>query len=419
LPVLVFLPLLLSCELTEVTVAPGQRVVVVQSVINLSPSLVLVEPGPEEFVVVEYSQTGATEATSNDLVPPGDPAQPISGALVTIEHLDSPPCAGRVDTLVELPSHQVGERGSGTYHFYLGCLPQGGDHLRLRVETPAGEVVTGTLTVPRAAARDATPEYYPGILGPLDREHDTLRIGVTPISGRALQVEVRNHYSPDQLAFFALTDTMGMTIPGNLVNPFEGDSGESIFHAGRSYDLAVALADTNYYDFLRSRSDPFTGRGFINHLVGGIGVFGAVESVEYPFDVVAPVDDPREGEYQMEGMIDTGPLTLTLSLYLDEVERNQFSAFVWYTAPDRSYRTNGDGLFWPDGSGRMDFHFRGPGASAQTDTTYQLTSVRRPGGAPFPVILTTFVPGQATHSDTLTARQISGPGSSPQRSAAR
>jgi hypothetical protein len=411
-------PLLSACELTEVTVAPGQRVVVVQSVINLPPSQVFVERGPEQFVVVEYSQTGDTTAISDHQVPPGDPAQPISGALVTIEHLDGVPCAGRVDTLTELPSHRIGAQGSGSYHFYLGCLPKGGDHLRLRVETPAGEVVTGTLTVPRATTREVTVGDAP-VLGDfldLNRERDTMRLGVTPLpGGRALQVEARNAADPDRLSFFTLTDTMGITLPGNLVNPFEGDSGESVFRAGRYYHLAVALTDSNYYDFLRSRSDPFTGRGFINHLSGGIGVFGAVETTDYTLRVVAPMNDPRDGWYQMDGFVDTGPLTLRLELYLDEVERDQFSAFVGYLAPGVGLETSGDGVFLPDGSGRMVFHFHTPGNNPQADTTYQLTGVRRPGGAPFPVILTTFVPGRAVSTDTLTAQQLIPPSGSRRR----
>jgi hypothetical protein len=46
------------------------------------------------------------------------------------------------------------------------------------------------------------------------------------------------------------------------------------------------VTDTNYYDFVRSRSDPFTGRGFLNHLEGGIGVFGSVEAHTYYLRVI-------------------------------------------------------------------------------------------------------------------------------------
>jgi len=120
----------------------------------------------------------------------------------------------------------------------------------------------------------------------LDRLRDTIRIGVDPIFARALQVEVRRRDDPDSLKVYLFTDTLGVALPGDLFNPFEGDSGRPVFEVGREYVLAVALADSNYYDFVRSRSDPFTGRGFLNHLDGGIGVFGSVATYRYYLRVV-------------------------------------------------------------------------------------------------------------------------------------
>jgi hypothetical protein len=145
-------------------------------------------------------------------------------------------------------------------------------------------------------------------------------------------------------------------------------------------------------------------------------VFGAVEAVDYWVRVVAPVDDPREGWYRMDGFVDTGPLTLRLDLYLDEVQRDQFSAFVYSGFPGVALGgTSGDGIFWPDGSGRMDFHFHTLGNDPKADTTYLLTGIRQPAGTPFPVILKTVIPGQATRTDTLTAQQTAGPSFSPRR----
>ena len=145
-------------------------------------------------------------------------------------------------------------------------------------------------------------------------------------------------------------------------------------------------------------------------------VFGAVEAMDYTLRVVAPVDDPREGVYRLSGLLDDGPVDITLELYLDEVQRDRFSAFVTYTFSGGQipYLT-GDGAFPADGSGRMDFEFRvPPHRTEDSTTTYHLTGIRQAGGVPFPVTLARI--GSASgNPDTLTALQISGPSGSPRR----
>jgi len=409
---LALLPLLLlpACKLTEVTVAPGRRTVVVQSVINRNQ--------PSQLVVVEYSETGDVGAYGgHSAIPPGVPRIPLGGATVTIEHRGDGACAGVVDSLPETQ----GSQASGVYVGPV-CLLQPGQQLVLRVETPAGEVVTGSTTIPGASARQVTWAQRAGGLGyPLafNRALDTVSIGVTPVSGRALQIEARNDADFHDLVFFAFTDTLGMTVAGNLVNPFEGDSGETVFRAGRDYTLAVALTDTNYYDFLRSRSDPFTGRGFINHLTGGIGVFGSVETAAYQLHVVAPMDDPREGVYQLTGRIDTLDVNATLELYLDELQPNLFSAFVKRWPVGNGFYTDGssDGGFPPNPPGQMEVYFAD---RSSNDTipraTYRFSGIRAPAGTPFPLIVQVYSPYQrADLVDTLTALQISGPSGSSRR----
>ncbi len=405
LRLLPLLPLVSSCELTEVTVAPGTRVVVVQSVISRTAS--------EQFVVVEYSQAGDDRGTYGDVpIPPGNPRRPITGALVTIAHVGGA-CAGRVDTLVVRPSRDPTVSSSGTYAGPI-CPPAPGEQLLLRVETPAGEVVTGATTVPGASARDiSTGGLATGPVGAslLNRALDTLVIGVTPISGKALQIEVRNATDREDLSFFGFTDTMGIRLPGNLVNPFEGDDGKSIFRAGRYYELSVALTDSNYYDFLRSHSDPFTGRGFINHLTGGLGVFGSVETEVYRLGVVAPVDDPREGVYRLTGMVDTVAVEVTLELYLDDVQPEQCSAFVRGAWLGGFVDLSGDGSFDP--AGQFAFHLgtRTADPAVAYAPQFVLRGARQPGGASFPLELRSYLPElRTTLVDTLTAQQISGPG---------
>ena len=111
---------------------------------------------------------------------------------------------------------------------------------------------------------------------------DSVKYGIA----RALQVEVRWREEPDSLVVYLVTDSLGIALPADLYNPFAGDSGRPVFEVGREYTLGVAVTDTNYYDYVRSRSDPFTGRGFLNRLDGGIGVFGSVETYRYYLRVV-------------------------------------------------------------------------------------------------------------------------------------
>jgi hypothetical protein len=268
--------LLCACELTEVTVPEGEPRVIVQSVYSARRMY--------QFVVVERSLTGTVPTSeAEEGVPPGEPRIPITGALVTLTNETRPAGCG-TDTL---PPRAV---SSGVYAtgFFCGALP--GERLRLRVTTPGGDTVTGTTRVPgarsvsvRLATDSATAEF--DVLD-LDRERDTIRIAVDPILARAMQVEVRQVQDPDEIAVYLFTDSLGVALPGNLFNPFEGDSGKPVFELGVEYALTVAVTDSNYYDFVRSRSDPFTGRGFLNRLEGGIGVFGSVEAYTYYLRVV-------------------------------------------------------------------------------------------------------------------------------------
>ena len=278
LPLLALLTLPLSgCELTEVTVSAGQPVVVVQAVLSAR--------GTEQFVIVERSLTGSAQVgpTGED-IPPGEPRLPIVGATVVLSHEGPSSCTPATDTLAAQAP------GSGVYVTTAFCPLSAGDRVRLRVVTPDGTVVSGTTTVPgaravsvRLATDSATAEEQ--VLD-LDRLRDTIRIGVDPVLARALQVEIRRRDAPDTIEVYLFTDTLGVALPGDLYNPFEGDSGKPVFEVGREYILAVAVTDSNYYDFVRSRSDPFTGRGFLNRLDGGIGVFGSVATYRYYLRVV-------------------------------------------------------------------------------------------------------------------------------------
>lgn len=267
----------LACELTEVTVPEGEPRVVVQAVLSVG--------APQQIVVVERSLTGSVARDSGDpYVPPGEPRLPIDSATVILTHEGPSACASPVDTLRAQDTRGVYVTSDGF------CDLVAGDRVQLWIETPDGTVVTGQTTVPgarwvsvRLSADSATASHQDFSL---DRQRDTVRIAVDPILWRGLQVEMRESTQPDSLAVYLFTDTLGVALPGNLINPFEGDTGKPVFEVGKWYNLTVAVVDSNYFDFVRSASDPITGRGFLNHLEGGIGVFGSVAPYRFGIHVV-------------------------------------------------------------------------------------------------------------------------------------
>jgi hypothetical protein len=389
--------LLAGCKLTEVTVAPGTQMVVVQSVLSRSTA--------SQYVVLEYSLAGdSVPGPTGDSVPPDSPKFPISGATVTIAHQNGP-CAGRVDTLAEQPPATPGASASGIYSGSV-CPSAPGDTLALQVTTPSGEVVTGARDVRLAGGASALP----GDTLLLDRTRDTIKIGITAIAGRGIQVEARPtiSYQGGRNPLYAITDTLGMALPGNLVNPFEGDSGRTIFRAGRYYTLAVALMDANYWDFTRSRTDPITGRGFINHLDGGIGVFGSVETTRYTLRVTAPQADPREGVYRITGTLDGTPVDIAFDLYIDEVEPRLFSGFADGQWVGGNLHATGDGFFngAPSTSNSLLVYI--PAGGADSTGAYALSGIRTDDRSPFS-LAAELLGSTRMVTATLTAQQISGP----------
>lgn len=405
---LVLLPLG-ACQLTEVTVPAGQPRVIVQAVLSRT--------APRQFVVVERSVTGAggPSVFQGDVIPPDGPSLPIEGALVVLEYGDGTACGPAADTLPPLPGSPGVYQGEGL------CTPSAGDAVGLRVVTPDGVVVSGHTVVPGAAtvvvaAAGATAPLAPAPFV-LNRNHDTLDLSAQAVLARAMQVEIRRAdvASPqfgsggDDLVFYLITDSLGMTVPGNLVNPFEGDEGEAFFRAGIRYDVALVLTDTNYYDFVRSRSDPLTGRGFINRLDGGIGVFGSVETHVYRMRVVADVDQPEEGVYRVTGTLEGQPVDVEIELYLDDVEPGFFAAFLrgtWVGSPVDGSLSGAFGLGRPPDEFDASFGTPGDGVAP---THWQLSGRRPTSAGAFPVSVTGFPANGVPVTGSLTAIQVSGP----------
>jgi hypothetical protein len=314
-----------GCELSEVTIAAGDPVVIVEAIMR--PDL------QQQWVVVEQSLTGEQSASEEAFpIPTLPPDVPVLNALVTVanRNLPSDPCG----TPVVFTGRT---RVPGVYWAPRGC-PQmrPGDTLDLRVETTEGIIVTGETVVAGVNA------MYLGIGGDsvllpagelaFNRDRDTLRASVDPVSGRALQIDVRRLnllLGSDRITTLFL-DTNAVTLPGDLVNFFEEDDvGDDVFVPGRHYLLSVIYGDQNYWDFIISANDPFSGRGFRNRLEGGMGVFGSLVESTTPVQILGDLEDPREGVYHMRGTVSGVDVDLDWELYLARpADSAGFSAFV-------------------------------------------------------------------------------------------
>ena len=388
----------------------GERTLVIQSVLNRQRT--------SHFAVLEYSFNGDTAGRlgASRVIPPGRPQIPVTGALVTLSHDGPGPCAGRVDTLREASNP------NGTYSINPGCTLTPDARVRLRVVTLNGEVATSETRVPGFTGRSVvsggrSAQFALDTL-PIYRERDTLRIRMSAGTGPGLQIEVRRAEVHSDLSMYVFTDSLGLAMPGTLVNPFKND-GIPAFGPGRYYLLTIALADTNYFDFIRSLSDPVTGRGFLNHISGGIGVFGSVDLDQYLLRVVGDQHDPREGTYRITGRAGTANLDFTLDVYLTDppqLDHEKFSALVAGGVQDGPVAVSGDGAFGlipgtstfsPDA---IAFSFPAIRQTPPRFRLYSLRGLRSSNGSPFSMELAiSNQNGTTLARTTVTAVQTKGP----------
>ena len=152
------------------------------------------------------------------------------------------------------------------------------------------------------------------------------------VAGRGAQFAGRfgNRLNQTRRVTSLWVDSTSLTLPGTLPGLFRGGTGDPIFQGGRFYTIAVAFGDQNYFDFIRSSNGEITGTGFINHLDGGVGVFGNLVASTAILRVVAEADDPREGPFRMQGTIRGGDVDLLWEPYLSVTENDttDFSAFI-------------------------------------------------------------------------------------------
>jgi hypothetical protein len=333
-----------ACEFGKITIPAGDPIVVVEAVMR--PDL------PRQWILVEQTLTGTVAADSGRIEIPGHaPPLPLRGAAVDVVNHTYPedPCGATIFT------EQARTPGTpGVYWGPPGCpTMRPGDTLELVVRVPDGTTVRGTTEVPGVEAftlrvgGDSVVMPGPDLL--LNRDLDTLAAAARAVAGRVLQLEARRvevggTTSP---GFWFVLDSLAMSVPGDLPDLFTGfredtsgipDEFPPVFAAGRRYAVTLSVADSRYFDFVRSGNIPPSGRGFINWLEGGIGVFGSMVAATSAVRVVGLVDDGREGAYRLSGELSSVPVDVGLEMYVahagaDSTVLSSFVGGTWVEGP--------------------------------------------------------------------------------------
>jgi hypothetical protein len=330
-----------ACELEEIAIPSGDEVFIVHAVMRPDQQ--------RQFVLVERSWRGHDDPADLDNfgLPPNSPQLPLIGAMVTVSNLDFPgdPCGSAV---------MFDESAPGLYRGPGNCpTMRPGDELELEILVPSGEAIRGTTEVVELdsawvqGAFGAVPFGAPDSLV-FNRDTDTLRFAVYGSHGRLVEIQFNrlDYYGNlstsgfDRSSFLA--DTNDFIVPGSILDLLERGEGDEVLRAGRRYMMTVAMTDANYFDFVRSRNNSVTGRGFINHLQGAVGVFGSLAALPLIVDVVGEADDSREGVYRLTGIAASVTVDATLSMYLrhpvDSAESSGFLRGVWLQETEQGWQ---------------------------------------------------------------------------------
>jgi hypothetical protein len=243
-----------ACNIGSTAIPRPDPLVVVHAV--LDPSL------SQQTILLEESLTG--KAPEQGPWAADDPIAtsqgiPIAGAEVQLEDEN-----GAIYAATE---RQIAGDPSGIY--IAAVIPQPGIRYRLTVHA-LGKTVTATTVVPRGVVATTAP------LVPFNRNHDTAKVSIPQVEfarGYFLRIDA------PIAAFSVVTTDRDIAITGDTRNLYT-ENLLRVFFPGFQQALTVAAADTNLFDYYRSRNDPFSGIGLINHVQGGLGVFGSVAVIE-------------------------------------------------------------------------------------------------------------------------------------------
>jgi len=293
---------LAACSLGEVTVPKTSPVIVVHGVLNPNASA--------QVVLVERTLSGAitvpdTSFDASDPIVTGG-GVPVTGAVVEI--IDS---AGKATRGVEDITLNTTGRGGGVYRIPLGpgSLRLGARY-QLHVRSLEGEEVTAFTRIP---APEITSSG--GFTRTFNRDRDTLFVQWNRVpKARTYAVRVESPFGP----FFLFTDSTRFRMPGDVRNLFAGDL-QRVFIPGFRQDMLVAAVDSNFYDYYRTNNDPFTGAGIISRVTGGLGLFGALVTLNSgTLTVTANQTEPIEARFRLFSSAGgTPPFASQFTLYVE------------------------------------------------------------------------------------------------------
>ena len=342
-----------ACTFDEHAVAVQPPQVVVHAVLD---------PGTQEQqVLVERSLSGTVDIVESQRFDAEDPINtgggiPIGGAEVTISGPDGTLTGQQTSVVNRPPSYATGRY---VVLFGLGgTFPtpplRRGARYRLRVRTPDGGEVTGTTVVP-----DISPANTGTRVDVFNRDRDSVRIVWRSVAGaRSYLLRVESPFG----AFLQFIDSTNVTLKGDLRNYF-ASSLQRVFIPGFRQRVTVAAVDSNFFDYYRTRNDPFTGSGLINNLSGGIGLFGA--AVNIGARTVDVVQEPREPAFEglWDVVVSPRPIVEVFRLYV-ETPGEPTALSGWY-ARDRATGTL-EGLVGTRTNGRVVLEFLANQAAIDT-----------------------------------------------------
>jgi len=294
------LALVAGCQLQEVTVPLGREGIAVHGVLTLDSN------ATAQYIIVERTVTGTMNIPDQDSVRGlPQPPLPVSGAQVVVTRDDG-------DSVLFSEGRTPGVYALAREASRPFLVP--GRVYRLRVDVPDGRQVRGQARMPAPPLVTGMPAMG----ATFDRDHDTLRLSWSGARwSDRIYVQVRPRDLQRRLTLVLFTDSTALIIPGRLPLPFLSDTlPPSVWVAGSYQTLTVAAIDSNYFDHLSTQNDPFTGGGYVGHLEGALGVFGAIAPVNRTVVVRGDVDHPFEGRYGLRMVLDGDSLAGEVELYV-------------------------------------------------------------------------------------------------------
>ncbi|CAN5848699.1 hypothetical protein BH11GEM1_BH11GEM1_24260 [soil metagenome] len=354
----------MACTFDQQAIAVAPTQVVVHAVLDPGAS--------QQEVLVERTLSGAVRISDSVRFDALDPINTGGGVPVVRAQVSITGPDGVFSGAEIVYSDHPVTYGAGRYILKTntaGSRIRPGARYALSVRTPEGAVVTGTTVVPNAIP------FSLAIGAPLlafNRDRDTLAISWNAVPlARSYGVRTESPFGPN----YIYTNETQVRFAGDIRNVFASDL-QRLFIPGFRQTYTVFAIDTNYFDYYRSRNDPFTGSGIINRLQGGIGLFGAsVVIAARTLDVTQkPVDPSLEGDYEVaQAPAMTKPYVDVLRLYVETPGTAFASLSGWYSR-DRKL-TARDGIAGARDGARIELKFLVNQDSRQRLATFVGTQV--------------------------------------------